>query len=93
MKAEYQKLKFSRSRITSRSRLYEMVFNFQEVCQLAEDKETELSDAGLVVLMSAIQHRVQLEGWTSNRVTSLLTWAQQVSSMTSHDYTNRQKMK
>jgi hypothetical protein len=69
-----------------------MLYNFQEVCQLAEDKETELSDAGLVVLMSAIQHRVQLEGWTSNRVTSLLTWAQQASSMTSHNHTDRKKI-
>lgn len=52
----------------------------QEVCQLAEDKETELSDTGLLVLMSAIQHSVHLEGWKSNKVTSLLTWAQRLLS-------------
>ncbi|KAK7095097.1 uncharacterized protein [Littorina saxatilis] len=46
-----------------------------EVCRLAEVAEDDLSDNGLMVLASAVQHRVQLEGWVrSDTVTSLLTW-------------------
>ena len=52
-----------------------------EVCQLAEAEQRDLSDTGLIVLMTAIQHRVQLEGWASDRVTSVLEWAQQVNDV------------
>ena len=52
-----------------------------EVCQLAEAEQRDLSDKGLIVLMSTIQHRVQLEGWAPDRVTSLLDWAQQVNDV------------
>ena len=47
--------------------------------KLAEDKTTELSDMGLVVMMSAIEHLGQLHGWKGAKVNSLLTTAQTVS--------------
>ena len=51
----------------------------KEVCDLAQSGEGDLSDSGLVVLMSAVQHRVQLEGWAaSDRVKAWLDWAQRV---------------
>ena len=53
----------------------------KEVCELAEGGQKDLSDSGLVVLMCAIQHRLQLGGWDSATVTSLLDWAQRVNNV------------
>ena len=53
----------------------------KEVCELAEGGQKDLSDSGLVVLMCAIQHRLQLGGWASATVTSLLDRAEQVNDV------------
>ena len=46
--------------------------------QLVEDQVKDLSDSGLLVLMSAVEHLVQLEGWDKRKGAPLLHWANQV---------------
>nr|KAG5694547.1 hypothetical protein BaRGS_032492 [Batillaria attramentaria] len=39
-----------------------------QVCELADASGEDLSDAGLLVAMSAVQHRMQLDGWQARHM-------------------------
>ncbi|KAL8602077.1 hypothetical protein ACOMHN_007347 [Nucella lapillus] len=46
----------------------------KQVCDLSESVGDDLSDSGVVVLLIAVQHKVQLDGWDN---LPLLHWAQE----------------
>lgn len=58
--------------------LLEAKLCLQDVIDCA--RNADLSDDGLAVLLSAIEHTTQLEGQMSKKVTSLLSWAQELLS-------------